>query len=265
MLEENLQPQGEEPAAPPPAPASPDAGELARQLEHERNLRQQAERNAEVWYNRATQQQPAQQAPAPPAPVEESFDDVSLVDIVAENRTGDLRKIIAAEARKIAADAIKQGGYVSQKEAEGIATAKAQEYQAAAQLMQDYPDMQQENSPLRLEASRLLLEIESHPYYAQMPQIEQVRIATERAHNNLVRTGKLASPQQTPAPPADDRMQRIGAQQGGYGSGYGAPPVQQTDELTPGQRKAMEIYGVSEKAYKANINKIGQYIPGRAR
>jgi hypothetical protein len=264
LNEENTVIEGDESIqTPPPAPAQPDVADLARRAEAAERRAEAAERDRELWFNRATQrQEPVAPAPAPVIEEEDETPDylnmIANQDNAAVQKT--IRKDIEKMARKIAADTIKQGGYVSQDEARGIATATAQEYQAAAQLMQDYPEMQQENSPLRLEASNVLLEIQANSAYSQLPQIEQVRIATERAHNNLVRSGKV-NPVPQP-PPQDPRMQRIGAQQGGYGSGYGAPPVEQVDELTPQQKAAAAKYGVSEKAYRANIS-IGKYAGGR--
>lgn len=255
---EDTDPVGEEPIqedAPKPAAPAPDAGELQRQLDHERTQRQTAERDRDVWYNRATQQQPKELAAPTPVVEPEDDEDFDYLDATVNSKGRDIDSRIEKRAAKIAkqivADTLKAGGFVSAKEAQQIAAQQAEDIRESAQLVQEYPDLQVKGSPLQAETERHLQAIENHPAYSSMPPLQQVRIAAERAQNELYRTGRMAN-----APPPDpnaERQQRIRAQQGNF-TNYNAPVQERESELTPGEKQMAKIFGVSEKAYTTSKN-----------
>ena len=228
----------------------PDPAELQRQLEHANALLTE-ERNAkDFWHQKATAQH-SQPAPAPAqqqqvAQVEDD-EDYSLVDIVTENDKGKLQKMIAKEARKIAQEAIKAGGFISQADAQQMVQGKVAEVQAAEGLAREFPELFVKDSPLFLEAGRQLEMLDRNPAYGAVPDVEKARIAATMAQNTLLRTGKMPAPAQQ-----QSREQRIAAQQSGGGN-YGGQPDQESEELTPTQKAAAAKYGVSEEAYKKSL------------
>lgn len=223
----------------------PDAGELQRQLEHANTLLKE-ERNAkEFWYEKANSKpaptQAAVQQQAPQA--EEDFG--SLVDIVTENRVGDLEKMIRRQVEASAADLLKKGNYVSADEVDRRVAAKVSEVQAAQSLVSEFPELVQEGSPLALEAGRQLELLERNPAYKNVPEIEKARIAAIAAENHLLRSGQGG--RQSGRQPT--REERIAAQQPGGGS-YGRQPGEESSELTESQRAWAEKFGITPEQYK---------------
>lgn len=243
-------PVGDEPIEEAPKPAAPSTEELTSRAEAAERRAVAAEQDREAWFNRYQQvAQKPQQAAAPAPIIEEADDDdeFDYLDATANNKSRDIDKRIEKRAEKIARQIVektmKEGGFVSREQAQQIAVQQAESIRDSAQLVDEYPDLTVEGSPLRAEAMKQLHMLEEDPDYSHMSPIKQARIAAERAQIQLYRQGKIQ-----PVDQNAERQQRIRAQQN-TGGNYGAPVQERSDGLSDQQKALAKILGVSEKAY----------------
>lgn len=249
------EPQGQ------PAPDA-DIRELKRQLEHERSLRTEAEKARDLWYERSrASQAPSPQSQAPPRDPDEDFDlsQINLLDAVSENDTATIQKAIRAEAKKIAKETIRQGGFVSQAEVEEAVQRKTQEVQQAQMLMQEFPDLQRQDTPLAKETMRQLELMSNDPRYQNLSEYQQVERAALRAKDLLREQGRT----QEPEPQRDSRFDRISAQQGIYQNNYSSGA--QEPGLTASQRFWADALGIDHKKYKESQAKTKIFGNGAKR
>lgn len=236
----------------------PDVKELQRQLEHTQRLLKEESSNRDFWFTKANEKAtaPEPQAKAEPADEEDDFD---YLDATANNRKQAIDKRIAQQAekaaRKIVADAIKQGEFLTPQQTRDMVEGKVSEVTATERLVADFPELMEKDSVLYAETARQLEIIDRNQGFASLPPVEKARIAAERAHSELFRSGRLKQPD------ADDRERRVGAQQINTGRGD-SRAREGSSELTDSQKYWAEQFGQTEKQYKEGL-KLTKIVGGR--
>ncbi len=209
--------------------------ELQRQIEHERTLREVAERERET-YRLLAQSKP--ESARKEEPEVDDLGEVDLVDIVSGNNVEGLSKVMQATIRKT----LKSMGVTTRGDVEQMVAERASELSETGHLVERYPGLGEVDSDFKKEARRQFELIERDPHYSKLPDIRKVEIAAMRAESAL--NGK----QQSKAADEADRRESISFQQGAGGNR--GRESNSSGELTQGEKEACRIYGVSEEQFK---------------
>lgn len=220
-----------------------DVAELQRQLDTEKQLREAAERERERWHQTATAK-PAEKQPEE-APDLDEMSEADLVEIISSNDKGKFSKLVKAEAKKL----LKEMGVANKADVEQLVDGKFQAKDTAttgmAELVSQYPDLQDAQSELYQEAARQLDLINKDKSLGNLPDFGKVKMATRLAAAELGTGGKSNDKAEAA------RVARIAAQHGSTSSRNSGRREESTD-LNADEKLACTIYGVSEDAFKKN-------------
>jgi hypothetical protein len=224
--------QGQDPGAPEETPdpkeLSRQVADLQRQLDREAKSRQQDEERAKFWYEKAQarlvdyQPQPQQVAPV------DDEDDLELGDellnIVSENKKGELAKAI----KKLVVKQLDSRKFATLDDVNSTVSRKADEMTALNPYFIKHPELNDPESDLTQAVVRHVNAIKSDPSYSSLPPVKMAEIAIQQARLELMESGKMQGQQQQPQAPDPQQAERarqakISAQSGTQGRRPTAP------------------------------------------
>lgn len=220
-----------QPAAPATgAPAQPDNAALQKEITDLRAALTKREEAAQYWYEKANEK-PAPAAAAPPTATNEPDDQTDLLEMIT---TGGPKALLTYIK--------KQGGFLTQEEAEALAdekvNSKANQIATEGQLLEDYPDLADDQSEF-FKATAL----EYHQLVnAGVPKNMAMRLAAQSIELGGLKSGKIKTPQQRSAEQREqDRLARISAQGGTRGTRATENLDDENDtEITPAERASIQ-------------------------
>jgi hypothetical protein len=191
----------------------------------------ESDRNARFWFEKANKKD----GPAPAAaPAEEEPD---VLDLLTTKGAKGLDELLAKR------------GFVKKEEAVSLVNSKASQLTSEAQLLKQYPELEDKESEFFKVTAGHYGELKQ----AGVPEEMAMSLAVERADLQLLRAGKRKTPQQVAddrkAEREQDRLARIAAQ-GGDRGGRVPADTEEDEELTTHQKHIVQQMGITEEAYK---------------
>ncbi len=218
---------------PTPAELLAKINKLESELETERRMNQ-------FW----DEQNKQTRTPPPAAKTEEEEPDaLDTLDLLSEIIEAKDPKEASRKLKNAIRDTInrerKRGDFISRDELNQIISGAV----AMGELQQEFPDLSNPKSDLFKETQKELATLGKNRAYDNLPDGEKQRIAAERAHNKLVRAGKIST---TRDDDEQERRERVRDQQGHLGSRSG----RSGDQLSSAVIAQGKRYGVSEEDMK---------------
>jgi hypothetical protein len=201
------------------------------------------ERTARYWYDQAHKGEPAKPA------AEAKAEQVDLLDL------------ITSQGEKGLKDYLKKQGFVSADEVDSKVNEKAAQLTSEAQLIKDYPDLNDAKSEFFLATAQFYGELKKDG----VPERLAMKLAAQQAELAGIRGGKIKTPAQKTADEtatrAEERRVRAAAgagDHGGHRANEEADDIPTADEALAIQRLADALEIPLDKAterYKARAKK----------